>query len=70
MENDEEEKNRRWKQCVSFLRNNPKLMLQMIPNDSDDDIDAAKPIGKPKPAARRKAGKPPAKAPKTISSRD
>ena len=55
---------------MSFLRNNPKLMLQMIPNDSDDDIDAAKPIGKPKPAARRKAGKPPAKAPKTISSRD
>lgn len=37
--NAEEEKQRKWGECVGFLRNNPKLLLQMLPNLSDDEED-------------------------------
>ena len=37
--NAEDEKNRRWGECMGFLRNNPKLLLQMLPNLSDDEGD-------------------------------
>jgi hypothetical protein len=37
--NDNHEKDRRWKQCVGFMRNNPKLLLQMIPSDLDDILE-------------------------------
>ena len=35
--NQEDEKNRRWGQCVEFLRNNPKLLLQMLPDGTFED---------------------------------
>jgi len=38
------EQERRWGQCMHFLRNNPKLLLQMIPNPSDDEEELAKAI--------------------------
>ena len=39
MVNNEEENQRRWETCMKFLRNNPKLLLQMIPDLSDDDVE-------------------------------
>ena len=35
--NQDDEKKRRWGQCVEFLRNNPKLLLQMLPDGSFED---------------------------------
>ena len=35
--NAEDEKQRRWGECVGFLRKNPKLLLQMLPDLSDDE---------------------------------
>ena len=52
LENDEDEKKRRWNMTLAFLRNNPKLLLQMIPNSNEHEIDMmAKqiPVGKPRP---------------------
>ena len=42
--NEEDEKNRRWGECVEFLRNNPKLLLQMVPDGGyeDEEDDQAK----------------------------
>ena len=35
--NIEDEKQRKWGECLGFLRNNPKLLLQMLPDMSDDE---------------------------------
>lgn len=48
---------------MNFLRNNPKLLLQMIP-DPDDDIDCnfssdVISVGRPRPSKRQSVGKPP-----------
>ena len=40
--NPEAEKQRKWGECVGFLRNNPKLLLQMLPNLSGDEDDVVK----------------------------
>jgi len=34
--NDQGERERRWTQCIGFLRNNPKLLIQMIPSELDE----------------------------------
>ena len=65
LENEEDEKSRRWTQCMQFLRNNPKLLMQMIPNPSDDEDDLASAkksavlVGKPRPNRRNKTSRPP-----------
>ena len=55
-----DEKNRRWNQCVNFLRNNPKLLLQMIPDPSDDEDDSKHVIavGRPRPRPKRGFNRP------------
>lgn len=42
MEDKGREKERRWENCLQFLRNNPKLLMQMIPNptEGDSSVDA------------------------------
>ena len=56
-----DEKDRRWSQCMTFLRNNPKLLLQMIPNPDldEDEMLTAIPVGKPRPRKDKGKGKPP-----------
>jgi len=51
---DNDEKKRRWTHCVAFLRNNPRLLLQMIPNPDDDEEELSKAItvGRPRPAKK------------------
>ena len=53
---------------MNFLRNNPKLMLQMIPHEDSDDQDNVTLVGKPRPA-KKKSSRPP-KPVKVISSDD
>jgi len=57
----QDEKNRRWTQCMNFLRNNPKLLLQMIP-DPEDETGEMVAVGKPRPTKRQQANGRPAKA--------
>ena len=53
---DDYEKKRRWTQCVAFLRNNPRLLLQMIPNAEDDEeeLKSAVMVGRPRPLKKNK----------------
>ena len=55
-EGDEDEKRRRWTQCVAFLRNNPRLLLQMIPNpeDEEQELKNAVLVGRPRPVKKSK----------------
>ena len=62
LEDEDAEKKRRWTQCVSFLRNNPRLLLQMIPNpdEDEDELKTAITVGRPRPAKKPlRSSKPP-----------